>query len=169
MRATSRNTRPAPNLATKGKRSRKPSWTRNSPGAGGSATSLDGHFWSWTGTHWAVIPDKILQQKILTIVNGEVSSMKPAKTLVNEVFGLLQIMQARDDDLLHFASEPPNVVNAANGELWLHDDGTVEARPHDPATGMRHVLNVSYIPKATCPEYDAAVRSIFENAEYPRT
>ena len=32
----------------------------------------DGHFWSWTGTHWAVIPDKILQQKILKIVNGEV-------------------------------------------------------------------------------------------------
>ena len=95
--------------------------------------------------------------------------MKPAKTLVNEVFGLLQIMQARDDGLLHFASEPPNVVNAANCELWLHDDGTVEARPHDPATGMRHVLNVSYIPKASCPEYDAAVRRIFENAEYPRT
>ena len=82
----------------------------------------DGHFWSWTGTHWAVIPDKILQQKILKIVDGEFSSARSAKTLVQEVFGLLQIMQARDDDLLHFASEPPNVVNAANSELWLHDD-----------------------------------------------
>jgi putative DNA primase/helicase len=95
--------------------------------------------------------------------------VKPARTLVNEVFGLLQIMQARDDDLLHFASEPPNVVNALNKELWLHDDGTVEAQPHDPATGMRHVLNVSYIPKASCLEYDAAVQGIFENAEYPQT
>ena len=55
-------------------------------------------------------------------------------------------MQADTDDLLHFASEPPNVVNALNRELWLHDDGTVEARPHDPATGMRHVLNVNYDP-----------------------
>ena len=91
------------------------------------------------------------------------------QTLVQEVFGLLQIMQARDDDLLHFASEPLNVVNAANCELWLHDDGAVEARPHDPATGMRHVLNVSYIPKANCPEYYAAVRRIFENAKYPQT
>ena len=35
---------------------------------------LDGNFWSWTGTHWAVIPDKILQQLILKIVDGEVSS-----------------------------------------------------------------------------------------------
>ena len=34
---------------------------------------------------------------------------------------------------------------------------------------MRHVLNVSYIPEATCREYDAAVRRIFEKAEYPRT
>ncbi len=34
----------------------------------------DGHFWSWTGTHWAVIPDKILQQIILKIVDGEFSS-----------------------------------------------------------------------------------------------
>ena len=129
----------------------------------------DGHFWSWTGTHWAVIPDKILQKKIMTFANSKFPSTKSAKTLVNEVFALLQIMQANTDDLLHFASEPPNVVNALNGELWLRDDGTVEARPHDPATGMRHVLNVRYLPEATCPEYDAAVQSIFEKAEYPRT
>jgi putative DNA primase/helicase len=128
----------------------------------------DGHFWSWTGTHWAVIPDKILQKKIMTFANSKSSSAKSAKTLVAEVFGLLQIMQADTDDLLHFASEPPNVVNVLNGELWLRDDGTVEARPHDPATGMRHVLNVRYLPAATCPEYDAAVQRIFENADDPR-
>ena len=129
----------------------------------------DGHFWSWTRTHWAVIPDKILQKKIITFANSKFPSARSAKTLVNEVFGLLQIMRACDDDLLHFASEPPNVVNAANRELWLHDDGTVEARPHDPATGMRHVLNVSYLPDATCPGYDAAIERIFENADYPHT
>ena len=130
---------------------------------------VDGHFWSWTGTHWAAIPDKILQKKIMTFANSKFPSTKSAKTLVNEVFGLLQIMQADTDDLLHFASEPPNVVNVLNGELWLRDDGNVEARPHDPATGMRHVLNVRYLPEATCPEYDAAVQSIFVNADYPGT
>ena len=150
-RAASRDTRPSPNLATKDKRSRKPCWTRNSPGASGSAASLDGQFWSWTGTHWAVIPDKILQKKIMTFANSKFPSTRSAKTLINEVFRLLQFMQANTDDLLHFASEPPNVVNAANCELWLRDDGTVEGRPHDPATGMRHVLNVDYIPDATVP------------------
>jgi len=130
---------------------------------------LDGHFWSWTGTHWAVIPDKILQKKIMTFANSKFTSTRSAKTLVAEVFGLLQIMQADTDDLLHFASEPPNVVNVLNGELWLRDDGTIEARPHDPATGMRHVLNVRYLPEATCPEYEAAVQGIFANADYPQT
>jgi putative DNA primase/helicase len=138
--------------------------------AGGSwlRHELDGRFWSWTGTHWAVAPDKILQQKILAVVNKS-SSARSGKTLVQEVFGLLQIMQARDDDMLHFASEPPNVVNVANGELWLRDDGTIKRRPHDPATGMRHVLNVSFNPKARCPQYDAAIRRIFEKAEHPQT
>lgn len=129
----------------------------------------DGHFWAWAKTHWAVIPDKIVQQKILKIVEAKSPSTKSTKTLVSEVFGLLQIMQARDDDMLHFASEPPSVVNVANCELWLLDDGRVEARPHDPATGMRHVLKVTHIPGATCPEYDAAVKRIFEKAKHPAT
>src|SRR5271166_3807596 len=129
----------------------------------------DGHFWSWVNSNWAVIPDKILQQKILTFVNSEFPSNKSAKTLVGEVFGLLQILQARGDDSLHFASVPPNVVNVANFELWLHDDGTVEARRHDPATGMRHASAVKYDPAATCPEYDAALSRIFERAEHPKT
>jgi putative DNA primase/helicase len=89
--------------------------------------------------------------------------------LVNEAFELLRYMQARDDDQLHFASEPPNVVNASNKELWLREDGRIDARPHTPATGMRHMLSVEYDPEATCPEYDAAIRRIFEKAQYPQT
>jgi hypothetical protein len=80
---------------------------------------LDGNFWAWKGTHWGVMPSKILERTILNVVNTSASSGRSAKTLVHEVFGLLQMMQAHDDDLLHFASEPPNVVNVENGELWL--------------------------------------------------
>jgi hypothetical protein len=47
-------------------------------------------------------------------------------------------MQACKDDLLHFASEPPNVVNVRNCELWLLEDGKIDVRSHNPATGMRH-------------------------------
>jgi putative DNA primase/helicase len=129
----------------------------------------DGHFWCWMGTHWSVLQDKILKKKTIDLVNSKFASTKSAKTLVNEVFELLQIMQARNDDLLHFASEPPNVVNTLNKELWLLGDGRVEARPHDPSTGMRHVLRVEYNPQGTCSEYDAAIGHIFEKAKYPKT
>jgi putative DNA primase/helicase len=110
-----------------------------------------------------------LKKKTIDLVNSKFASTKSAKTLVNEVFELLQIMQARSDDLLHFASEPPNVVNTLNKELWLLDDGRVEARPHNPSTGMRHVLTVEHNPQRTCSEYDAAIGRIFEKAEYPKT
>jgi putative DNA primase/helicase len=130
---------------------------------------VDGHFWCWVGTHWSILQDKILKKKTIELVNNKFASTKSAKTLVNEVFELLQIMQARDDDQLHFASEPPNIVNTSNKELWLREGGRIDARPHSPATGMRHMLSVEYDPEATCPEYDAAIMRIFEKARYPQT
>ena len=69
-------------------------------------------------------------------------------------------MQSGDDDLLHFSLEGPaeHHQRLLNRELWLRDDyKVIEVRPHDPATGMRHVLSVNYVPDATCPEFDAAV------------
>ncbi len=129
----------------------------------------DDRFWWWTGNQWAVMPDKILQQKTLKVIGIDSSSHKSAKTLVQEVFSLLQIMQVRTDDMLHFTSEPPNVVNVLNCELWLLEDGTLDVRPHNPATGMRHVLRVNYNPKAKCPEYTAAIKEIFSEAAVPST
>ena len=61
------------------------------------------------------------------------------------------------------------MINVANGELWLRDDGTVKIRPHDRKTGMRHVLPVDYDPNAKCPEYDKALQQIFRDAEKPGT
>ena len=61
------------------------------------------------------------------------------------------------------------MINVANGELWLRDDGTVNIRPHDRKTGMCHVLPVDYDPNAKCPKYDKALRQIFRDAENPGT
>ncbi len=129
----------------------------------------DGHFWFWNRTHWAVIPEKNLQKKIFKIIEATNSSVKTIKNLVQEVFSLLQIMQASEDEMLHFASEPPNAVNVLNYELWLLENGTIGVRPHNPASGMRHVLGVNYNPKAKCPEYNVAIKEIFSEAEVPST
>ena len=128
----------------------------------------DGQFWRWIGSHWAPIDDKVLQRLIL-----ETAKILPTKahtkTLVHEAFALLIIQQSGEDDLLHINDDPPPVVNVANGELWLLDDGSVDFRPHDPKTGMRHVLPVAYDPSAECPEYDKALQQIFRDAENPGT
>jgi P4 family phage/plasmid primase-like protien len=79
------------------------------------------------------------------------------------------MQQSHDSDLLHIHDDPPPVINCANGELWLKDDGTVDLRPHSPKTGMRYVLPVEYAPNATCPEYDQALEQIFRAAKKPGT
>jgi P4 family phage/plasmid primase-like protien len=131
---------------------------------------VDGHFWFWNGTHWAVLPEKILQKKIFnTVVLTKPSANTTVKNLVQEVFSLLQFMQAPEDDLLHFASESPNVVNVLTNELWMLESGDIDIRPHNPASGMRHVLRVDYDPKAKCPEYNSAIKEIFSNSEVTST
>lgn len=126
----------------------------------------DGRFWRWTGVFWDVIDDKVLQRLMLKTAKN-LTTQARRRPLVQESFALLSILQSCEDDLLHFHDDPPPVINVRNGELWLLDDGEIELRPHDPATGMRHVLPVEYDPDATCPEYDQALKEIFRDAQKP--
>jgi putative DNA primase/helicase len=128
----------------------------------------DGQFWRWNGKHWAAIDDKFLQRVILETAKTLPIKAR-TKSLVQEAFALLIIQQSGEDDLLHIHDDPPPAINASNGEIWLGDEGTVEIRPHDPKTGMRHVLPVVYDPSAECPEYDKALQQIFRDAENPGT
>ena len=56
------------------------------------------------------------------------------------------------------------MINCANGELWIADDGTAELRPHSATSYLRHCLDISYDPAAECPLYDRTVREIFSNS-----
>jgi putative DNA primase/helicase len=128
----------------------------------------DGQFWRWKGTHWAPVDDKVLQHVILDTAKT-LPIKAHTKALVHEAFALLVMLQSSEDDLLHIHDDPPPVINVANGELWLRDDGTIDIQPHDPKTGMRHVLPVAYDPGAKCPEFDKALQQIFRDAEKPGT
>lgn len=129
-----------------------------------------GEFFVFTGTHWQPRADDELKQLIFTAIREHFpQARKRLNAVANEVLAVLRTeTRVRDeDDLLHFASDPPPVVNVLNGEIWLGADGSPELRPHSPNTGCRHVLPVCYDADATCPRYDKAVAEIFSRAKDP--
>jgi putative DNA primase/helicase len=89
-------------------------------------------------------------------------------SLMKQVATLLEGELAVEDDLLRFTADTPSVINCANGELWISDDGAVHFWPHRPKSYLRQCLDVSYDPSAQCPTYDSALAEIFSNAEDPQ-
>ena len=83
------------------------------------------------------------------------------------MISLLKAKLATENDPLAFVANPHPIINCANGELWIADDGELRLRSHKPNSYLRHCLDVEYDPQAKCPEYDRAVREIFSAAENP--
>jgi putative DNA primase/helicase len=128
----------------------------------------DGRFWNYDARLWGQVSDQWIEGRVL-----EAIEMKPVRTqqhtfsLVRQVRNLLHAKLACNEDQLTFLTEPAPVINCANGELWIGTDGAVELRPHRPESFLRHCLDVSYDPDATCPQYDRAVREIFSKTDDP--
>lgn len=121
----------------------------------------DGSFWHYTGTHWHVIVDEEVKNRILDVVKSESPKMGyPAA--VAGALGLLAVDQHRRGDVMRLLDESPAVINCLNGELWINRDGTAELRDHDPASYLTNCLNVTFDPKATCPTWDSAISATFE-------
>ena len=97
------------------------------------------------------------------------TTVKGQKTasLLSQVITLLKAKLATENDPLAFVANPLPIINCANGELWIGDDGEFRLRSHKPNSYLRHCLDVEYDPHAECPEYDRAVREIFSAAENP--
>ena len=128
----------------------------------------DGTFYHFAATHWGKSDATSVQKQVLAIIRQQFpGDRRRLMPVANEVMALLRVEAAGNDDALHFVTDPPQVINVLNGELWLLPDGQVDLRPHRPETGMRHVLPVTYDPDATSPQYDKAVAEIFSKAEFP--
>ena len=124
-------------------------------------------FWHFRRTHWVKLSEKELGKVILKhLLAGPVQSGRRARAMVREVVDLIKWNRATEPDRSRLA-EPLPVINAANGELWIREDGSVELRPHNPASKQRHCLDIDYDPKATCPQYDDAVADIFSVSTNP--
>jgi putative DNA primase/helicase len=129
--------------------------------------STDGRFWDYDVRLWRVVQDQWVSGKVLEIIQGNPVKQQKTASLLGQVLTLLKAKLAVKDDLLSFVATPPPVINCANGEVWIDQDGTVELRPHRPESHLRHCLDVVYDPDAACPKYDKALAEIFAKAEKP--
>ena len=127
----------------------------------------DGRFWRYDGRLWRVVTDEWVSGKILKIIKATPVKGQKTASLLSQVITLLKAKLATEKDRLAFVANPRPVINCANGELWIGEDGEFRLRSHQPNTYLRHCLDVEYDPQAECPEYDRAVRGIFSAAHDP--
>jgi putative DNA primase/helicase len=130
----------------------------------------DGQFWTYDGRKWHPVADAWLRGRVFETLEAVPDRTgKATSTVICQVQSLLEAKLAVADDPLRFLRSPLPVINCANGELWIGDDGGVELRPHSYASYLRHCLEVAYEPAARCSRYDAALRGIFAKALDPKS
>jgi P4 family phage/plasmid primase-like protien len=129
-----------------------------------------GLFWHYTGTHWTPVKDSVLTgelQEVATEQWGHVCSMwnafdKKPSTLASLVASALACLGGRvvmQGDPLRLKSARPSVINCANGELWLTDEGS-DLRPHRAESYLTSCSAIKYDPEAKAPTYETAMRGI---------
>lgn len=130
--------------------------------------ATDGNFWSYDGKKWGQLSAPVLENLTLSVMRGlpQLHRQAPSSVL-KQVTSLLKAEVAINDDRLGF-TQPPPVINCQNGELWVGRDGSVTLRPHSHKSYLRHCLDVSFDPNATCPLFDKAIADIFSKAKDPK-
>ena len=127
----------------------------------------DGQFWRFDGRKWAPFRDELFDQCVLRTVKN-IPHKQTTTAIIGQVRHLARTHLATDKDLLRFEGEPAPLINCKNGELWIADDGTVELRPHNAKSYLRHCLDVEYDADAECPLYDRTVQEIFAESLDPK-
>jgi putative DNA primase/helicase len=127
----------------------------------------DGRFWHYDVRLWRPVSDQWVAKMVLETIEANPVKKQNTASLISQVLTVLKAKVAVKDDVLGFVADPPPVINVANGEIWLAEDGSVELRSHRPDSHLRHCLDVPYDPDAKCSEYDRAVAEIFASADKP--
>jgi len=132
--------------------------------------SVDGRFFSYSGTHWGPLSKDDIRQKILKAASKALASSgeKSVSTLINKAFSCFQDILGVDDSIGGHPDDMPAVINALNGELWISSDGTAKLRPHDPASRLTNCFPVEYDPEAKCPKFEKALHDIFAKSSDPQ-
>jgi putative DNA primase/helicase len=120
----------------------------------------DSRFWRFDRRKWAPFRDELFDKCVLRTVKN-IPHKQNTTAIIGQVRQLARAHLATGEDLLRFEGEPAPVINCKNGELWIANDGSVELRPHNAKSYLRHCLDVEYDADAECPLYDQTVQEIF--------
>lgn len=128
----------------------------------------DDSYWRYTGRYWERVQDNVLKSELQTmakkrwvsIVSLYDGRVPPLTSIVDQSAKVLGNHVVRPGDPLHSCSPRPPVINCANGELWLTDEGPI-LKPHDPKSGLTWCSDIHYEPAGMCPTYDKLMRNMF--------
>lgn len=146
-------------------------------------TTLDGHrtlvywrgsWWGWESRHWERWDDEIslkapIWMRLREVTYGEKEQEKawaPSSQKVGSLMEPLRVLTRLDSETspawLDHRSAPraDRTISMVNGLLDLE---TRTLLPHTPAFFTTDSLGFSYDPDATCPEWEAFLRDIFEH------
>ena len=129
----------------------------------------DASYWCFEDTHWRETTGENLRRIILEEANKvfHLFDGNSLPALVGQAKTCLDDLLGTDDDVMGFSDDPSPVVNCANGEVWIGEDGKVELMPHRPESRLTYCLQIDFDPSATCPTYDKALSEIFGEASNP--
>lgn len=134
--------------------------------AGGAHIAYTGGtFRRFERTHWISLSEADLGGIVLKNIADKELRRQRTPALIRDVIATLR--HATASSAAGEVAEALPVINVRNGELWLDENGIVALRPHDPASGQRHCLEVVHRPTAICPRYDRALADIFSASADP--
>lgn len=122
----------------------------------------DGCYYCFDKTHWRITSPDVVRGYIQKISSKHL--MKTNKTLaalVSDALRCLDDLLASNEDMLGMTEAPPPIINCQNTEVWLGKDGSVELKPHRPASRLFACLGYEYNADATCPVFDKTMLEIF--------
>ncbi len=129
--------------------------------------SLDGRFFNYTGKHWVPVGEGHIRKLVFTAANHAFASSgeKSLSTLVSKAFACFKDVLGVDETIDDLPDGPQSIINVLNGEIWISPDGTLERRPHNPASRLTYCLPVEYDAEATCPNFSQALSDIFKKSQ----
>jgi len=127
----------------------------------------DEQLWRYNRLKWTPLREQLFDKCVLSTIKS-IPHKQNSTSIISQVRLLARARLATEKDLLRFEGDPAPVINCKNGELWIAEDGSVELRPHNAKSYLRHCLDVAYDPNAKCQLYDRTVLEIFAKSLDPK-